>query len=100
MAAIAKAGPVRVAISTAGLAPRVGKLLRNGIQKALDGTFMRFISCQAALKARNRKRLADSSQKRRDAMIAAARGFSADVALRYPPWFDDAERACLPRVVE
>ena len=30
MAAIAKAGPVRVAISTSGLAPRVGKILRRG----------------------------------------------------------------------
>ena len=30
MAAIAKAGPVRVAISTAGLAPRVGKALEAG----------------------------------------------------------------------
>jgi precorrin-2 dehydrogenase / sirohydrochlorin ferrochelatase len=37
MAAIAKGGPVRVAISTAGLAPRVGKLMKNALQKALNG---------------------------------------------------------------
>ena len=100
MAAIAKAGPVRVAISTAGIAPRVGKLLRNAIQRALDDTFARFISCQAELKSRNRKRFPQSSAKRREAMIAAARGFGADVVLHYPQWFDDAERARLPHTME
>ena len=99
MAAIAKGGPVRVAISTAGLAPRVGKLMKNALQKALDGTFARFISCQATLKRRNRKRYPESAQ-RRDAMIGAARGFGLDVVLRYPRWFDDAERARLPRIIE
>lgn len=100
MAAIAKAGPVRVAISTAGMAPRVGKLLKIALQMALDQTFARFIACQAALKNRNRKRFPDSSAKRRDAMIAAARGFSADITLHYPQWFDDAERARLPDIVD
>ncbi len=100
MAAIAQAGPVRVAISTAGLAPRVGKLLRNGIQKALDETFARFISCQATLKKRNRQRYPQSSAKRREAMIAAARGFGADVVLHYPAWFDDEQRAQRPHIVE
>ena len=100
MAAIAKAGPVRVAISTAGLAPRVGKLMKNALQKALDDTFERFISCQAALKQRNRKRFPQSSSKRREAMIAAARGFGLDIVVHYPQWFDDEERARLPHLVE
>jgi len=100
MAAIAKAGPVRVAISTAGMAPRVGKLLRNGIQNALDETFARFIACQAAIKGRNRKRFPLSSAKRREAMIAAAHGFRADIVLRYPEWFTDEERARLPQIIE
>ncbi|MBV8244615.1 MAG: hypothetical protein JOZ38_01705, partial [Candidatus Eremiobacteraeota bacterium] len=47
MAAIVKAGPVRVAISTAGLAPRVGKLIKESLQRAFDTTFERFIAVQA-----------------------------------------------------
>ena len=43
MAAIVKAGPVRVAISTAGLAPRVGKTLKSALAIAMDARFVRFI---------------------------------------------------------
>jgi siroheme synthase (precorrin-2 oxidase/ferrochelatase) len=96
MAAIAKAGPVRIAISTAGLAPRVGKVLKNALQRAMDERFARFIESLA----RQRERVQaehpapESSQLRRAAMIEAARGFRADVRFEYPAWFDqgDAER--------
>ncbi len=96
MAAIAKAGPVRVAISTAGLAPRVGKILKNALQRAMDGRFARFVEQLAQRRERVRElhpRDEDSSV-RRSAMIEAARGFSADVHFAYPKWFDesDAER--------
>jgi len=96
MAAIAKAGPVRVAISTAGLAPRVGKTLKLALQRAMDEKFARFIEVLArrreAVRAAHPGR--DDSLLRRDAMIEAARGFAADVQFRYPEWFDqtDAER--------
>jgi siroheme synthase-like protein len=96
MAAIAKAGPVRVAISTAGLAPRVGKALKRGLQKAMDEKFARFIAILA--RRRERARAAhpepEDSPVRRAAMIEAARGFSATVQFEYPPWFEqnDAER--------
>ena len=43
MAAIVKAGPVRIAISTGGLAPRVGKILKNALAIAMDARFARFI---------------------------------------------------------
>jgi siroheme synthase (precorrin-2 oxidase/ferrochelatase) len=96
MAAIAKAGPVRVAISTGGLAPRVGKVLKNGLQKAMDSKFARFVGALA--ERRERMHAAhpapEESRVRREAMIDAARGFRADVRFEYPQWFepDDAER--------
>jgi precorrin-2 dehydrogenase / sirohydrochlorin ferrochelatase len=92
MAAIAKAGPVRVAISTAGLAPRVGKALKNALQAAMDERFARFIEILARRREETRAShpASDESNVRRAAMIEAARGFRADVRFEYPQWF--AER--------
>ncbi len=96
MAAIVKAGPVRVAISTAGLAPRVGKILKSALAIAMDARFVRFIENLA--RQREREHAAhpapQESGLRRDAMIEAARGFAAEVRFEYPPWFerDDAQR--------
>jgi siroheme synthase (precorrin-2 oxidase/ferrochelatase) len=95
MTAIAKAGLVRVAISTSGLAPRVGKLLKEGLQRAMDARFVRFIDRIAQLRFQARRQFPDKSQsaKRKDAMIEAARGFEAEVQFIYPEWFErDAER--------
>jgi siroheme synthase (precorrin-2 oxidase/ferrochelatase) len=91
MAAIAKAGPVRVAISTAGLAPRVGKALKNALQAAMDARFARFIEILAERRARTHAAHPEpeSSKLRRDAMIDAARGFRADVLFEYPSWFEE-----------
>lgn len=94
MAAIAKAGPVRVAISTAGLAPRVGKALKSALQRAMDQKFARFIAHLAERRATVQAAHPEpeDSTVRREAMIEAARGFRADVTFSYPRWFDDAER--------
>jgi siroheme synthase (precorrin-2 oxidase/ferrochelatase) len=94
MAAIAKAGPVRVAISTAGLAPRVGKVLKNALQRAMDVRFARFVEELAQRRERTRAAhpLPEDSKARRAAMIDAARGFRADVRFEYPPWFEHGER--------
>lgn len=94
MAAIAKAGPVRIAISTAGLAPRVGKALKNALQRAMDAKFSRFITNLAERResVQSAHPGPENSALRRDAMIEAARGFRADVRFSYPQWFDDAER--------
>lgn len=96
MAAIVKAGPVRVAISTAGLAPRVGKILKNALGKAMDARFTRFIERLAQLREQTRAEHPEQNESgvRRDAMIEAARGFSAEVRFGYPDWFenDDAQR--------
>jgi siroheme synthase (precorrin-2 oxidase/ferrochelatase) len=96
MAAIAKAGPVRVAISTAGLAPRVGKLLKNALQAAMDVRFVRFIEHLAGARERTRAEhpAPGDAGLRRKAMLDLARGFVAEVRFQYPPWFerDDGER--------
>ena len=91
MVAIAKAGPVRVAISTAGLAPRVGKALKNALQTAMDTRFVRFIEILAERRARTHAAHPEpeSSKLRRDTMIDAARGFRADVHFEYPQWFEE-----------
>jgi precorrin-2 dehydrogenase/sirohydrochlorin ferrochelatase len=90
MAAIAKAGPVRVAISTTGLAPRVGKILKESLQRAMDSRFARFVDVLAR-KREDVKALHPSPEEssiRRQAMIEAAEGFAADVRFSYPQWFD------------
>ena len=94
MAAVAKAGPVRIAISTAGLAPRVGKAIKRALQGAMDAKFARFITHLAERRAQVQQAhpQPESSALRREAMIDAARGFRADVTFSYPQWFDDAER--------
>lgn len=96
MAAIAKAGPVRVAISTAGLAPRVGKVLKNALQRVMDARFARFVGRLAEMRAETHAAhpRPEDSGARRSAMIEAARGFEADVRFTYPAWFEegDAER--------
>jgi precorrin-2 dehydrogenase / sirohydrochlorin ferrochelatase len=93
MAAIAKAGPVRVAISTAGLAPRVGKTLKNALQRAMDVRFARFVEVLAQRREATRARhpAPEESPVRRAAMIEAARGFRADVRFEYPDWFADGD---------
>lgn len=91
MLAIAKAGPVRIAVSTAGLAPRVGKLIKEGLQRAMDGRFARFAEeiARRREEARRDHPSAEESALRRNAMIEAARGFEADVSFRYPGWFEE-----------
>ena len=94
MAAIAKAGSVRVAISTAGLAPRVGKILKEALQKAMDATFARFVD----VLARKREDVfaehpgPEGQPARRKALVDAADGFDAEITFAYPQWFDDAQR--------
>lgn len=93
MAAIAKAGPVRVAISTAGLAPRIAKVLKMALQRVMDRKFERFVEHLADSRARVRgehPRPEDSAIRRR-AMIDAARGFEATVEFAYPRWFEDSD---------
>jgi siroheme synthase (precorrin-2 oxidase/ferrochelatase) len=98
MQATVKAGPVRVAISTGGIAPRVGKSMKLALERALDATFVRFIDCHNAQKERNRVRLTTSAE-RRDAMIAKSEGFEFDVTIAYPQWFVEELAGMRPEVL-
>ena len=102
MAAIAKAGPVRIAISTTGRAPRVGKALKNALQVAMDATFERFIDCLSTQRTRVKRTHPEPGQSaiRRKAMIDAATGFTASLEFTYPQWFRERERAQLPCIEE
>ena len=99
MQATVKAGPCRVAISTGGIAPRVGGKLRAALQAAMDATFVRFIDCHNAQKERNKLRVTTSAE-RRAAMIAKAEGLEIDVKITYPRWFRDELAGMAPRVLE
>ena len=88
MQAIVRAGPVRIGISTGGVAPRVGKIIKDALQHALDAKFTRFVEALADRKRRNRTLLAGDAAARRAAMIEAADGFSLDVRTAYPEWFE------------
>ena len=98
LTAVVKAGPARIAISTGGVAPRVGKHLRDGLERALDARFVRFLDCLAVQKRRNRRRLAADPAARRAAAIEAARGFALDAVVRYPAWFEAREARSRARI--
>jgi siroheme synthase (precorrin-2 oxidase/ferrochelatase) len=89
MQAIVTAGAVRIGISTGGVAPRVGKILKEGLQRALDAKFARFVEALAQRRRRNRTLLADDAGARRRAAIASAGGFSLEARVTYPQWFED-----------
>jgi len=99
MAAIVKCGRARIAISTGGVAPRVGGKLRAALQNALDETFARFLECFANQRRRARANLAESAD-RRSLMIEAAEGFDIEIRLTYPEWFRDELRRLGPSVIE
>ncbi|MGB6986107.1 MAG: NAD(P)-dependent oxidoreductase [Candidatus Aquilonibacter sp.] len=90
MTAIAKAGPVRVAISTSGLAPRVGKILKQRLQAAMDARFARFVERLGEMKVKMQRERPgpEHSGERRKAMIDAADGFDAKIEFTYPSWID------------
>ena len=98
MAAIVKAGPARVAISTGGVSPRVGGKLRAALQGAFDETFERFLDCLSNQRRRNKAVLTQSAD-RRSTMMKAAEGFEVDIAFRYPAWFINELEEFSPRVL-
>ena len=92
MQAIVRAGPVRLGISTGGVAPRVGKILKAALERALDQKFVRFVETLAERKRRNRRALPDRDE-RRSAILAATDGFALEARASYPAWFEDEEAA-------
>ena len=100
MQAIVASGPVRIGISTGGVAPRVGKALKEALARVLDAKFARFVDCLATQKRRNRTRLAGDGAARRRAMIAAADGFALHAHASYPQWFEDELAALGPHAAD
>ncbi len=100
MQAIVRAGRVRIGISTGGVAPRVGKIIKDALQGVLDAKFVRFVECLATQKQRNRIRLAGDPAARRRAMIGATTGFELKTEASYPQWFADELDALAPHAAE
>jgi siroheme synthase-like protein len=100
MQAVVAAGPVRIGISTGGVAPRVGKALKAALARVLDAKFVRFVDCLATQKRRNRTRLAGDGGARRQAMIDAADGFTLAAHASYPQWFEEELAALGPQPAE
>jgi precorrin-2 dehydrogenase/sirohydrochlorin ferrochelatase len=99
MQAIVSSGPVRIGISTGGVAPRVGKILKEALQRVLDAKFARFVECLATQKLRGRTALPDRAD-RREAILAATDGFELEVRASYPQWFEDELAGTRPKPVD
>ena len=98
MQAIVTAGPVRIGISTGGVAPRVGKALKTALQRVLDAKFARFVDCLATQKRRNRTRLAGRRQSAPPRDDRRAERLRLEMRASYPQWFEDEFAAWAPNV--
>jgi len=91
MLALVKSGPARVAISTGGVSPRVGGLLKAALQTALDARFARFLGALAVRRRASREQYPSDANARRATMLSAAEGFEVAVSVTYPAWFLEEE---------
>lgn len=94
MAAIAKAGPVRIAFSTTGQAPAIARRLRERMQDAMTGHFVAFIDAIARKKREAQREFpgATGLAQRRARILEAAKGFDAHISFTYPEWFESETR--------
>jgi siroheme synthase (precorrin-2 oxidase/ferrochelatase) len=92
MQAIAESGRVKIGISTGGVAPRVGKIIKEALQHVLDAKFARFIDDLAAQKLRGRATTPKQAD-RRKAILAATEGFTLQITAKYPDWFESDKPA-------
>jgi siroheme synthase (precorrin-2 oxidase/ferrochelatase) len=95
MVSIAKAGPVRISISTSGVAPRVAKILKESLQRALDTRFVTFVEAMARKREEVRREHPGPGKfrVRRAEILAATDGFAADVRFSYPAHFETDAQA-------
>jgi siroheme synthase (precorrin-2 oxidase/ferrochelatase) len=93
MQATVASGPARVAISTGGVSPRVGGILRAALQDALDSRFARFLTALSERRKASRAANPSDAAARREAMMSAAEGFEVAVEVTYPGWFIAEDQA-------
>jgi siroheme synthase (precorrin-2 oxidase/ferrochelatase) len=93
MQAIVAAGPARIAISTGGVSPRVGGILRAALQDALDPRFVRFLAALAERRTAGRAAHPSDAAARRETMMTAAEGFEVAVGVTYPAWFTAEDKS-------
>jgi siroheme synthase (precorrin-2 oxidase/ferrochelatase) len=77
MPAIARVGPLTIAIATGGASPSLASRLRARIEEQLGDTFARFVTALGA-----RRRAGDIQSRRAD-----LDGFDLELRPRYPDWF-------------
>jgi siroheme synthase (precorrin-2 oxidase/ferrochelatase) len=88
MPAIARLGPARIAVSTAGQSPALAARLRQIFEAQLGERFGRFVEALGALRAELRRE-EPSVQARHARLRAAADQLDLTVTARYPDWFRD-----------
>jgi siroheme synthase (precorrin-2 oxidase/ferrochelatase) len=77
MPAIARLGPVTIAVATSGASPSLASRLRARIEEQLGETFARFAAALGA-----RRKGGDIASRRAD-----LDGFELEIRARYPDWF-------------
>jgi len=82
MPALARAGKVRVAVSTSGASPSLASAMRQAIERALDDKFRRFVDQLADERARALAEEADP-ERRRERLRAAASAIEFELSLRW-----------------
>lgn len=98
MPAVARLGPARLAISTAGCSPTLAARLRRIFETALGPRFARFVTRLGEERARARADQAaypdfEARRRRQEALLA---GFDVALTVHYPDWFDKEPDERLP----
>jgi precorrin-2 dehydrogenase/sirohydrochlorin ferrochelatase len=86
MPALARAGALRLAVSTSGHSPSLAARLRALFESQLGPPFDRFVETLGALRAHAQREEPDAGR-RRALLHQAIEGFSLDIEVRYPTWF-------------
>jgi precorrin-2 dehydrogenase/sirohydrochlorin ferrochelatase len=79
MPAIARLGPLTIAIATAGASPSLASRLRALLEERLGAPFARFVTALG-----ERRRAGDLASRRAD-----LDGLELELRVRYPDWFDE-----------
>ncbi len=82
------AGPLQIGLSSGGTAPALLRALREGLEAAFDGRFVRFVERFGAMR---KGPPGEGSEGRRERLARALEGFELEVGVRYPRWEGEPE---------